>query len=64
MLLPGLLQIEQNWCEKQVGKWKEILSQIWINNGLSPQQSSSQGTLKDFDFSKEYLELIAKHKYV
>ncbi|XP_021957925.1 tyrosine-protein kinase Fer [Folsomia candida] len=61
MLLPGLLQIEQTWCEKQVGKWRDILDHIW-NNGLSSQQSSSQGTLKDFEFSKEYLELISKHK--
>lgn len=62
MLLPGLLQIEQTWCEKQVGKWREIFEQVW-NNGISSQQSSSQGNLKDFEFAKEYLELIAKHKY-
>jgi len=60
ILLPGLLQVEQTWCEKQVGKWREILDQVW-NNG--PAIPSAQGKLKDFEFTKEYLELIGKHKY-
>lgn len=59
ILLPGLLQIQQNWCEKQIKKWRDILDQIWSN---SPPLSSIQGKLQEFEFAKEYLELITKHK--
>ncbi|CAL8138246.1 unnamed protein product [Orchesella dallaii] len=59
ILLPGLLQLQQNWCEKQIKKWRDILDQIWSN---SPPLASIQGKLQEFEFAKEYLELITKHK--
>ena len=60
ILLPGLLQIEQTWCEKQMGKWSEVLDQILKNS--SSLTTSVHLKLKEFEFSKEYMELISKHK--
>jgi hypothetical protein len=60
ILLPGLLQIEQTWCEKQMGRWSEVLDQI-LNNSSS-LTTSVHLKLKEFEFSKEYMELISKHK--
>ena len=59
ILLPGLLQAQQTWLEKQITRWKEILDQIWKNG---PWLSSLQSKMKDFEFNHEYLELISKHK--
>ncbi|CAG7823667.1 unnamed protein product [Allacma fusca] len=59
ILLPGLLQAQQNWLEKQMTKWKEILEQLWKNG---PWLSSMQAKFNTFEFSNEYLELISKNK--
>jgi len=59
ILLPGLLQMEQTCCEREMTKWKEILDQIWSNGFLCAPQKDGK---KKFEYNKEYLELIGKHK--
>lgn len=60
ILLPGLLQIEQNWSEKQLSQWRRIHNDILDNaSGIS---QTARFRLKDFEFGKEFTELITKHK--
>lgn len=63
ILFPGLLQLEQTWCEKQITKWRDILEQIWNNSYcLVKTASGMSAQFKDFEFTKEYLDLISKFK--
>jgi len=60
ILLPSLLQIEQTWCEKQLTQWSQLLDDILNNcSGIS---QTARLKLKDFEFGKEYTQLLSRHK--